>query len=552
MRCTVGNKSKNKDYLVQGTILVAASFIARIIGMVYRIPLKNILGTEGIGYYSTANELYNIILMISSFSIPLAVSRMVSERLHAGEQKNAYRVFQCAMRFAIAVGAAMSIVTFLFAGVITKYAMKAENASYALRVLAPAIFLFAITGVFRGFFQGRNTMVPTAASQVIEQVVNAIVSLAAAFLLVGYGTKLGEKKGNDSLGPAYGAAGGTLGTVVSIAVALLFLFVVYMAYRGRMNRQMRRNVTSRKEADREIYKILIWTLVPIVLSTVVYNIGTVLDQGVFNAILAGQGYTEKQYMTIWGVYSGEFRVLMNVPLSIASCLAPSVVPSLAAVMTDNDTKEASVKVRDTIRYTMILTIPCAVGFLALSSPIMQLIFNDSTKLASGIMQTGSLLIVLLGLSTLTTGILQGLGRMKEPLIHSAIALVLHLIVLAVLMTIFKLNIYGVLYSNIFFGLIMCILNAISIKKYLRYRQELVRTFIIPLVSSGIMGLAAYGIYTLFHLAAGNAVSCLAAILAAVIVYGVVLIKLRGITERELYAIPKGAVLVGVLKKCRLL
>lgn len=152
----MGNKSKNKDYLVQGTILVAASFIARIIGMVYRIPLKNILGTEGIGYYSTANELYNIILMVSSFSIPLAVSRMVSERLHAGEQKNAYRVFKCAMRFAIAVGAAMSIVTFLFAGVITKYAMKAENASYALRVLAPAIFLFAITGVFRGFFQGRE------------------------------------------------------------------------------------------------------------------------------------------------------------------------------------------------------------------------------------------------------------------------------------------------------------------------------------------------------------------------------------------------------------
>ena len=254
----------------------------------------------------------------------------------------------------------------------------------------------------------------------------------------------------------------------------------------------------------------------------------------------------------WGVYSGEFRVLMNVPLSIASCLAPSVVPSLAAVMSDNDTKEASIKVRDTIRYTMILTIPCAVGFLALSSPIMQLIFSDSTELASGIMQTGSLLIVLLGLSTLTTGILQGLGRMKEPMIHSAIALVLHLILLAVLMTVFKLNIYGVLYSNIFFGLIMCILNAISIKKYLRYRQELVRTFIIPLVSSGIMGLAAYGVYNLCHLAVGNAISCLAAILVAIVVYGVVLIKLRGITERELYAIPKGAILVGVLKKCRLL
>lgn len=147
-------------------------------------------------------------------------------------------------------------------------------------------------------------MVPTAASQVIEQVVNAIVSLAAAFVFVGYGTKLGEKKGNDSLGAAYGAAGGTLGTVISIAVALIFLIAVYMAYRGRMNRQLRRDVTTEQESNREIYKILIWTLVPIVLSTVIYNIGTVLDQGVFNAILAGQGYTEKQYVTIWGVYSG--------------------------------------------------------------------------------------------------------------------------------------------------------------------------------------------------------------------------------------------------------
>lgn len=349
------------------------------------------------------------------------------------------------------------------------------------------------------------------------------------------------------MGAAYGAAGGTLGTVISIAVALIFLIAVYMAYRGRMNRQLRRDVTTEQESNREIYKILIWTLVPIVLSTVIYNIGTVLDQGDFQRDSGGQGYTEKQYVTIWGVYSGEFRVLMNVPLSIASCLAPSVVPSLAAVMSDNDTKEASIKVRDTIRYTMILTIPCAVGFLALSSPIMQLIFSDSTELASGIMQTGSLLIVLLGLSTLTTGILQGLGRMKEPMIHSAIALVLHLILLAILMTVFKLNIYGVLYSNIFFGLIMCILNAISIKKYLRYRQELVRTFIIPLVSSGIMGLAAYGVYNLCHLAVGNAISCLAAILVAIVVYGVVLIKLRGITERELYAIPKGAILVGVLK-----
>lgn len=549
----MGNKSKNKsDYLVQGTILVAASFVARIIGMLYRIPLTNILGQEGIGYYSTANELYNIILMISSFSIPLAVSRMVSERLNAGEKKNAYRVFVCALRFAIVVGALMSILTFALAGVIMKYMMSAENASYALRVLAPAIFLFAITGVFRGYFQGRRTMVPTAASQVIEQVVNAIVSLIGAFVLVGYGTKLGLEKKNDSLGAAFGAAGGTLGTVVSIAVALLFMLFVFGAYRGRLNRQLRRDMTPHQETDREIYRTLIWTLVPIVLSTVVYNISTIVDQGVFNKILESQGFTEKQYVTIWGIYSGEYRVLMNVPLSIASCLAPSVVPSLAAVVATNDTKEACIKVRDTIRYTMILTIPCAVGLGALASPIMQLIFGDSSALAAGIMQVGGLLIVLLALSTLTTGILQGLGKMKEPLVHSSIALGLHLVLLFVLLWVFELNIYAVLYANIFFAFIICILNALSIKKFLHYRQELVKTFIIPLVASGIMGLAAYGVYNLCHLVMGNALSCIIAILAAILVYGVLLLKLRGVTERELYSMPKGTAIVGVLKKCRLL
>ncbi len=549
----MGNKSKNKsDYLVQGTILVAASFIARIIGMIYRIPLTNILGTEGIGYYSTANELYNIILMISSFSIPLAVSRMVSERLESGERKNAYRVFTCSLRFALGVGAVMSILTFLLAGVITKYMMRAENASYALRVLAPAIFLFAVTGVFRGFFQGRGTMVPTAASQVIEQIVHAVVSIICGAMMITYGTKLAEKNGNESLGPALGAAGGTFGTLVSIAVALLFLLFVYGAYKGRLKRQLRRDMSIRRESDQEIYRILVLTLIPIVLSTVLYNISSIIDQGIFNAMLEMDGYSEKQYMTIWGVYSGEFRVLMNVPLSIASCLAPSVVPSLAAVIATKNTKEASVKVRDTIRYTMILTIPCAVGLGALASPIMQLIFGDSTAMAAGIMQVGALLIVLLALSTLTTGILQGLGKMKEPLIHTGIALALHLILLVVLLGVFKLNIYSVLYANIFFAFMICILNAFSIKKFLHYRQELVKTFIIPLVSAGIMGLASYGVYSLCHLAVGNAVSCILAILIGMIVYGILLIKLRGVTERELYGIPKGAVLVEVLKKCRLL
>ena len=193
----MSKKSSSKtNFLAQGTILVIASFVAKAIGMIYRIPLTHILGDDGNGYYSTANEIYTIILMISSFSLPLAVSRLVAEREYAGEVKNSYKVLICSLRFAAVTGGILSILTFLLGGVITKYVMGVELASYALRVLAPAIFLFALTGVLRGFFQGHGTMVPTAVSQIIEQIINAIVSVAGAYVMLQYGLKLGEKNGD--------------------------------------------------------------------------------------------------------------------------------------------------------------------------------------------------------------------------------------------------------------------------------------------------------------------------------------------------------------------
>lgn len=543
------NKNKN-NYLVQGTILVVASFIARVIGMIYRIPLMRILGLQGNAYYSTANEIYAIILMISSFSLPLAVSKLVSERLHKGQKKNAHKVFICALKFGIAVGGVMSILTFAFSGIITKF-MKFEMAAFALRVLSPAIFIYALVGVLRGFFQGHETMVPTAVSQVIEQIVNAIVSVAGAAVLVKFGTKLGEQKGNDSLGPAYGAAGGTLGTVVSVTVALLFLLFIYISYQRIFKRQMRRDHTKKVESDRKIYRVLIITILPVVLSTVIYNISTVIDQGIFGSIMSSQGYAEKEYSMVWGIFV-EFKVLMNVPLSIASCLAPSVVPSLTASMMDEDYHGAGIKVRDSIRYTMVFTIPCAVGLAALASPVLQLVYGDSSALAAGIMQSGALMIVLYALSTLTTGILQGLGEMQKPLIHSAVALVLHIILLVLMLMFSGMNIYSVVYANIFFALVICLLNAWTIRQILGYRQELVRTFIIPVIVSGIMGLAAYGTYRLFSMFAGVLISSIISVLVGIIVYVILLVKLRGITQREIYGMPKGAYIVYLLQKCRIL
>ena len=551
----MSKKSSSKtNFLAQGTILEIASFVAKAIGMIYRIPLTHILGDDGNGYYSTANEIYTIILMISSFSLPLAVSRLVAEREYAGEVKNSYKVLICSLRFAAVTGGILSILTFLLGGVITKYVMGVELASYALRVLAPAIFLFALTGVLRGFFQGHGTMVPTAVSQISEQIINAIVSVAGAYVMLQYGLKLGEKKGDAELGTALAAAGGTFGTVASVGVALLFMIVIYLGYRNGFKRRMKKDKTRRRESDRAIYRAITYTILPIVLSTLVYNISTIIDQGVFNHILAGMGFTQKQYATVWGIYSGKFRVLMNVPLSIASCLAPSVVPALTEAMANNDLREAGLRTRDTIRYTMVFTIPCAVGMAALARPIMMMLYgnNDSLALAAGIMQSGALLTVLLALSTLTTGILQGLGEMQAPLVHAATAVAIHLGFLVLFVVKFKWNIYGVVYANIIFGLIICLLNARSIRKKLHYRQEIKKTFLVPVIAAGVMGIAAYLVHRVFNLFAGNTISTILAVCVGAVVYGICLVKLGGILEREIRRLPKGDLLADLLIRLNIL
>ena len=549
---TTDNTAKN--VLIQGTILAGASIIAKVIGLIYRIPLFKILGDVGNSYYSTANEIYSIILMISSFSLPLAVSRLMSERIQKGEMRNANKVFLCSMRFAVVSGGILALITYAFAGVITKYVMNVEYAKYGLRVLAPVILIFAITGVFRGFFQGFSNMVPTAVSQVIEQIINALVSIWGAWVLMDYGRSLVASGENELAAPGWGAAGATFGTVASVTVALLFMMYLYSRFNRRFRHSVRKDQTAKRESSHYLYRVLILTILPIILSTLVYNISNVLDQGVFNAILKSQNYTEKQYATIWGIYTGRFRVLMNVPLSLASSLGPAVVPSLTAAVAAKDKASAVRTVHSSTRYTMIVTIPCAFGMAALGGPIIQMLFHPSSGMAlsAGIMQAGAAVIILYALSTLTTAILQGLGRLREPLIHNAVALVIHLITLVVMLRYLNLNIYAVLYSNAIFALVVCILNALSIRRYIFYQQEIRKTYLIPLVSSIIMAFGSYAIWYVLNMFMGNSIATILAILCGIIIYLVSLVAFRGLTEPEMRKLPKGEILVGLFRKMGLL
>lgn len=547
-----GKQQSEKSLLVQGTILAAAGVITKIIGAVYRVPLVGILGDKGVGYYGVAFQIYAIALTLTSYSLPVAVSKLVSARVAVGEYKNAYKVFRGALAFAITVGGTAALIIFFGAGFISKHIMAMSMSVYALRVLAPCILIVAILGVFRGFFQGNGSMMPTAISQIIEQIINAIVSIGGAYVLLKAGRAVGKTRGDSSYGEAYGAAGGTLGTVVGALAALLFVIFIYFAYHKIVKRRMKRDRSKHKETYQQIFKVLLLTTAPVILSATVYNICGVIDNAMFGKIMAAQGHKESEYAALLGIISGKYDTLINVPLAFSSAIASAMMPSIVAAVQSRSRKQLHNKIELFSRFTMVVAIPSAVGFMVLAKPLLDLVFfTEDNKLAAVTLQLGALSVIFYCLSTITNAALQGMDRMMTPVYSAAIALVVHVVALFIMMVVFKWGIYAVVLSKIVFSVTACILNAYALRKYAGFVQEKKKSFIIPTIAAVIMGIVALTVHLFFELFLGTHIATLIALLAAVAVYGTAIILLGGLTESEMQQMPMGTKLVAICKKCHL-
>lgn len=538
--------------MVQGSILAIASIASRIIGLIYRVPMQHIIGDQGNDYYSTAFEVYNIMLLISSYSLPTAVSKFVSECRAKGDYKLIHKVFRVAMGLSLTSGIVASCIIYFGAGYITA-ALKTPLAVYALLVLAPALVILSAMGVVRGLFQGMGSMVPTALSQIIEQVVNAVISVLAAYLLYQRGMKIGAVLGRkQEYASAYGAAGGTMGTTSGALVGFLFVLFLFMIFRHALVKLEKKQKRGTAMSVGTLVMVLIATIVPVLLSTTIYNISGIIDQFIFKNMATYQNYDAKQIGVWWGVFSGKYKVLINVPLAIASAMAASTVPTLTGAFVSKDYKMARMKTYQVTKFVMIIAIPCVVGIGVLASPIMQLLFRDGTKLTANMLMAGCISVAFYSLSTLSNGILQGINRMGEPVKNAIIALILHVIFLVGIMYFLHLHIYAVIYANAFYAFLMCIFNARSIRRYLHYRQEVLKTFIIPSIASIIMGACVYGSYTgLMIVYPINSLWTVVAIVIGVAVYAVALLLLRGLTPDEILAFPKGASILRLAKKLHL-
>ena len=538
---------------MQAGILAMASMIVRVIGLLYRAPLTAIIGDEGNGYYGTAYNIYTIILMVSSYSMPSAISKLMAQKLAVGEYRNANRVFRCALTYGVLVGLVGSGLLFFGARFLVP-----NVAVCVLQVFAPTVFLFGILGSMRGYFQARGSMVPTSVSQILEQLANAVVSIAAAWLLMQ--TAVGA---DPTRRAQLGAMGSALGTGAGVLIALLFMVFCFRRSKEGRKAEILSDATGKEEKYRIFLRDTVLVITPFMLSGVIMNLTTSLNQTIYMRMLIDlKGAGETATTTLYGIFSNKAVVISNIPISIATAVSSAIIPGISAAYARRDETGARRQVGNAIRITSIIAIPSAVGLAVLARPITMLMFPqmESLELASSLLSLLAVTVIFYSISTITNAALQSIGRMNLPLVSAGIALVVQTVVLVLLLRFTDLDVRALVLVSILYSVMIFAVNQYYLRRFLGIRQDVRRDYLQPLVCAALMGAAAKAVYYLVSMAAEpmrnlpkgfyfrNLAATAAALLAAVLVYGYAMVRSGTIRRKDLLSMPKGQSLVRLMEK----
>lgn len=522
--------TQKNNLLRNASFLMIAALISKVIGLLYKSPLSEIVGEIGIGYYGLAQNAYLILLMIASFSIPQAVSKVIAERLAFKEYKNAQKFFRGALIYTMILSGASAL--FCLFGAKYMIPSNQPGATLALQVLAPTIFLSGILGVYRGYFQAHSNMLPTSLSQIIEQILNAAVSIGAAWLFIHFfsdGTKEGIAK--------WGAAGGTVGTGAGVLIALLFMAAAYEVNRKQIARHVGADQTGKEDSYREIFRVLFLIVTPIIFSSFIYNINGYINGVMYSELAGRQGVNSEVVSTLYGEYSVYFLTIINIPLTLAGAAPTSMIPEVSALYAQHRRKAARRKIDEATQLSMFISIPAAVGLAVLAYPITRLLFPNTNGTAGTLLLIGAVTIIFNTNSNVSNGVLQGIGKANLPMWNAAIALVINVGLLVALLQLTSLGIYAVLVATIVYSIVICILNDISMKKYIHYKNPWGTVYLCPLLASIPMGVAAGGIYYLLELVTGsNLIGLLFAIAIGGMIYlsfyTTIMTKLKAMEKRR--------------------
>ena len=534
-----------RQSVVRGAaILALAGITARIIGAFFRIVLAMLIGDEGVGLFQMAYPVYGTVLAVSSAGIPIAISKLVSEKLAGGDYQGAYRVFRVALIILSVSGFVLSGVLFSGADFFAREVARDARAYLPLVSIAPAVFFVTVMSAYRGFFQGQQQMLPTALSQVFEQVGRVLIALLLVVILMPRGLE-------------HAAAGASFGAVAGALAGLLVLILIWRRQRPGFFRRLReRDVIGRPVGS--ILADILKLSIPISLGSLVVPLIAIVDLSIVPQRLHAAGFDTGRATALYGQLTGMASPLVHIPTIITVALAISLVPAISEARALKNIRLIRDRSFRAVRLTLLLGLPSAAGLYLLAEPITVLLFDQAE--AGMVLAALAPSVLLLTFYQTTSAILQGLGHPSEPVKSLFCGALVKMALTWYLTADAQLHIRGAAYATVVGFALAALLNLQRLGSLSGLQLRLVDTLVKPIIACTAMGLAVISVYgrlnCLFLMAGpakANGLAGLSAIASGVLVYALVLFLLGAVTSSDLETIPRvGPVLARAAKKLRLL
>ena len=529
------SEAQKKQNFLQGTALLAmATAIVKVIGALYKIPLNAIIGAQGFGYFNTAYEIYNVLLMISTAGLPVAMSRMISQASSLDHYRQVRKIYATARGIFLALGIAGTLLMTLFCRQLAAF-QNQPDAWFAIGCLGPCCLLICLMSTFRGFFQGQSNMLPTSVSQVLEAITKLIVGIAAAVILL------------KVTGEIPMAAGGAiLGVTASCLVSSFYLLGKF-----RKSFKMMPETDDEAESFASTAKGLLVIAIPITIGSAGLQILTMLETKLYMGQLLNLGYTQDQADTMKGIYNMT-QTIFNMPCAFITPITISIIPAITSQLTLDNHKEARTTEESAIRVMSLISMPCAFGLAVLAEPITALLggyTGEKLVLATKLMTVLGFSIMFNAVVLVTTAFMQAHGHVNRPVVNMFIGGILKLVAVYMLTGNPNIGILGTPIGTLMCYIAISILNITSIRSLISQAPAIVKNLLRPFFSAAIMGiltwLSWFGMKSLGI--DSRLILCGAPIMVGVVVYCFCVLKLKAITREDCLLLPKGEKIAKLLK-----
>lgn len=531
------SEKKTEGFLKGAMVLMVANILVKIIGAVFRVPLTRVVGDYGMGLYSAAYRYYSLLLTISTAGIPLAISKMISEARTLGRVRESKRIFKIAFLFCAVLG---SIGTLYLIFRAEGLAVRANNVEIATSIiaLAPAVLLLSIAAGLRGSFQGRNNMLPTGLSQVLEALSRLFVGLFLALLFI----KMG-------LPDKYVAAGAITGVTIGAGLSALLLAILVMTARKRHAKADAELMqTDEMRSGGKILYDLLALAIPVTVGALVINLTNMIDLWQITKRLAVLGYNQFETTTLFGIYDNYAIPLFNLVPSVIISLNLSITPTASAAYARKDMESLHNTLLSSSRIVVMLSLPAAVGIAVLANPIISLLFGagESANIATPVLAILSVAAVFLCVSSLTSTVLQAIGRPMIPVMTMLAGAVVKVAANYVLIAIPGVELNGAAIGTVLCYVVITLLNLYFLKKETGFRVNFVKTYGKVVLSTLTMGILCLGAYLLLGNLFGNYIAMFASVAIGGCTYFAMLFVTGGITREDVEMLPGGSKLVKIL------